>query len=170
MFMHQRCRLAGASAAALTALSLAACTAESEAEAEASAATPTQSAVYGDPDIPVLPEPTFVATDPPVTLAPTTAGSLFVTYSGWNEDSGAVEVGSYLPDASESDGTCTLTLTKGATSVDVSGSATPDVTSTACGDLTVPGDQLSPGDWTAVVTYESSTSRGASDPVEVEVP
>jgi hypothetical protein len=150
-------------------VSLAACTGSQE-DAGAGAAPTTPVGVYGEPGNPVLPEPTFVATDAPVTLSPTTDGDIFVTYSEWNAQSAAVEVGSYLPNVSESDGICTLTLTKAARSVQTSRPATPDVGSTACGSLTVPGDQLSAGTWTAVVTYESSSSRGTSDPVEVEVP
>jgi hypothetical protein len=169
--MHQTCRLAGLTmAAAMAAIGLAACTTGSQEDVGASAASATPVGVYGDPANPVRPEPTFVATDAPVTLAPTTDGDVFVTYSEWNAQSGAVEVGGYLGNVSESDGTCNLTLTRGATSVETSGSATADASSTACGILTVPGDQLSAGTWTAVVTYESSSSRGASAPVEVEVP
>jgi hypothetical protein len=169
--MHHSCRLAGVTATALTLLGLTACTpGSSSGEDVSAAATASPTGVYGDPDNPVLPEPTFVATDAPVSVAATTSGSIFVTYSGWNAQSSAVEVGSYLANVNESDGTCTLTLTKGGISVTTSGPGTPNVTSTSCGGMTVPGTEVSSGSWTAVVTYESSTSTGTSEPVQVEVP
>ncbi len=67
-------------------------------------------------------------------------------------------------------GTCTLTLTRGASAVDVSVEAINNVTSTSCPAMTVPGDRLEPGSWQATLSYESDGFRGAGDPVAVEVP
>lgn len=89
------------------------------------------------------------------------------TYAGWNDISGAVEVGAYVP-VVESGGTCTLVLTGPGDEQRVQAPATPDVTSTACGALSVTG--LVPGTWQAVVTYDSERSTGSSAPVTVEVP
>jgi hypothetical protein len=91
------------------------------------------------------------------------------TYAGWNDLSGAVEVGAYAA-VVESGGVCTLTLTQGAGTVSVDGVATPDVSTTACGELVVGGDRLGPGTWDAVVRYTSPTSTGATAPLTVEVP
>ena len=52
----------------------------------------------------------------------------------------------------------------------VTGPASPDASSTSCGGLSIPGSDLGPGVWSAVVSYESGSSRASSDPVEVEIP
>ena len=70
----------------------------------------------------------------------------------------------------ESGGTCTLTLTKGSTAVDVSADAVDNVTSTSCPAMTVAGDRLESGTWQATLSYESGTSQGTGDAVEVQVP
>lgn len=75
-----------------------------------------------------------------------------------------------MPFLVEEGGTCTLTLTQGGASATASREATPNVTSTACGELVVPGDQLAPGTWDAVLAYESERSAGSTEPVEVQVP
>jgi hypothetical protein len=153
-------------------VALAACTssgADSDA-ARISAAATAPPGTYGSPVDPSLPMPSDVATDTPVSVGPAKDGRLLVTYSGWNSQAGAVEVGSYLPTVVEEDGTCTLTLTRGATSVAASVPGTPNVTSTSCGGLSVPGSEVSSGTWVAVVTYESPTSNGSSDAIEVQVP
>jgi hypothetical protein len=36
--------------------------------------------------------------------------------------------------------------------------------------MAVPGDELASGTWSAVVSYESETTSGQSDPAEVVVP
>ncbi|MGY1804692.1 hypothetical protein ACI78T_15535 [Blastococcus sp. SYSU D00922] len=170
--MHdtRRARLLGAlliATAPAAACSLSDGPSDEERIAAAATAAPGE---YGEPVDPSLPMPSDVATDTPVSPGPATDARLFVTYSGWNAQSGAVEVGSYLPTAVESDGTCTLTLTRGETSVTASTTGTPNVTSTSCGGLSIPGSEVSSGTWVAVVSYESATSSGSSEPVEVEVP
>ena len=114
--------------------------------------------------------PTEVVTDAPVSTGPTKDGVVFLTGAEWDADEQGVVVRGYLEDVVEDDGVCTLTLTAGGTTRTAERNGTSNVTSTSCGALTVPGAELSPGAWTAVVTYRSSTSRGTSDPVEVAVP
>ena len=94
---------------------------------------------------------------------------VLITWSGWDPTLGGVEVGGYA-DLVESGGTCTLMLAKGAATASASRAASADVSSTSCGALTVPGAELSPGTWEAVLTYESPCAAGTSEPVEVEVP
>lgn len=154
----------------LTVTALAACTSSDDEVAREGGAQATEPGVYGAPVDPSVPDPVDVATDAPVTPAPTMDGSLFVTHSGWNTDAEAVEVGSYFPQVVETDGTCTLTLTRGTASVTASSPANRGAGSTSCGNLSVPGAELASGTWTAVVTYSSSSSRAASEPVEVDVP
>lgn len=165
-------RALGAGLLATATVAVSACTSsgtDSDA-ARISAAATAPPGEYGSPVDPSLPMPSDVATDAPVSVGPAEDGRLFVTYSGWNSQAGAVEIGSYLPTAVEDDGTCTLTLTQGATSVTASVPGTPNVTSTSCGGLSIPGSEVSSGTWVAVVTYESPTSSGSSDAIEVQVP
>jgi hypothetical protein len=93
-----------------------------------------------------------------------------ITYSGWEDSSGAVEVGALVPGLVESDGACTLTLTSGSASSSVTAKAEPDAASTSCPLLSVKRSKLAPGTWSAIVTYKSSASSGTSDAVQVTVP
>lgn len=124
---------------------------------------------YGTPLDESVPDPTDVATDAPVSAGPTDDGHLFVTYSGWSQN-GAFEVSAYLPGVVEDDGTCTLTMTMESGEASTSVPGNRDATSTSCGGLSIPGADLGPGTWSAVVTYESDASRASSDPIEVEIP
>lgn len=92
-----------------------------------------------------------------------------VTYSDWSTSDHVVEVGAYAAVVEES-GSCTLKLTSGSKTVTSSIKALTDASTMSCGGLTVPGDKLSSGTWTAVVIYESATSAGTSAPVKVVVP
>ncbi|GAA4628993.1 hypothetical protein GCM10023113_35860 [Cellulomonas oligotrophica] len=130
-------------------------------------ATPT---AVPEPTAAPEPEPEDPAQPTPAT--PGDAASVLdvvVTFSGWNDLSGAVEVGAYVP-VVEDDGTCTLTLTGGSGTPTATSDGIPDASSTSCGSLTLPGSAVPSGTWTATVTYASSTSTGSSDPVTVEVP
>ena len=156
--------IVGATAFAL--LGLTACSADSEAAPSAAASDP----VYGVPADPDMPNPTDVATDPAVTVGPTADGSVRLTYAEWDAATTAVVAGAILPGVVESDGTCTLTLTKDGASAEGSVPANPDASSMSCGGLSVAGAALSSGTWTAVVTYRSSASSGSSEPTQVVVP
>ena len=126
--------------------------------------------VYGTPLDASAAEPTEVARDAAPTIEASDDAEVQITYFGWNDDMRAVEVGGFVASVIETDGTCSLTLAKGGDTATTSSAATPNVTTTACGAQVVPGDELSRGTWTAVLTYDSPTSHGESAPVEVEVP
>ena len=157
-------RRAGCLALCTSALLLAGCTSTPD---EPAASEP---GVYGTPLDASKPEPTFVATDAPQTTAAGDDVTVQITYFGWNPDAAAVELGGFVASVVEADGTCTLTLTKGQDSQTTSTAATPNVSNTACGEQLLPGDRLSSGTWSAVLSYDSPTSHGVSEPVEVEVP
>lgn len=121
-------------------------------------------------------EPPSVATDPPNTAtAPPTTGraprsvSVVLTYADWDPGTGVSAAG-YVADTVEQGGTCTLTLTRGGKSVEVTTEGIADASNTACGALTVAPAQLSTGTWTSVLTYSSTTSTGTSQSVQVKVP
>ena len=124
----------------------------------------------GGVPVPTAP-PSEVATDTPVPTED--AGrevSPQLTYYGWDATIPGVEAGGIVMDIVESGGTCTLTLRQGQSSVDVSAESVDNVSSTSCPAMTVPGDRLTPGTWLATLSYESGSSQGTGDAVEVEVP
>jgi hypothetical protein len=138
----------------------------------ATAAASTSPGVYGAPIDPTKPDPTDVATDAPVTVTPNADGGLPVvlTFADWNGTTEAVEVDGYLAGIVEDGGSCTLTLTQGGTTVTAEVPGTADAATTSCGGAAVPGRQLAPGTWTAVLGYRSGTTTGSSAPAEVTVP
>jgi hypothetical protein len=119
--------------------------------------------------------PTSVATDAPSTVTapppsggPTRSVEVVLAYVEW--DGTGVSAAGYVAHTVEQGGTCTLTLSRGGSSVEATGTALPDAATTACGGLAVPREELSPGTWTSVLSYASGTSQGSSETVEVEVP
>lgn len=126
--------------------------------------------VPSEPSFHDNPEPTAVATDAPVSAAPTGEASVSITYASWDAGSRAVEVGGYVADVVESGGTCTVVLTRGDHRATATSSAEADASTTSCGAVSVPGGQLSSGTWEAVLSYGSADHRGASAPTEVVVP
>jgi hypothetical protein len=174
---HDRRAAALWGAGALLLLTVTACSAPAETAASSATSASRTSATaglspgeYGAPVDPSAPNPTAVATDVPATVSARPNASIFITYSGWDASNRVVEVDGYVQQVVEDGGTCTLTLTKGGASATASRPATPDVSSTSCGALTVPAGQLSSGTWSAVVSYASSKSQGSSAPVDVPVP
>lgn len=165
---------------------LTACGADDDGATPATSATSSPSGtpatgINGETIDPDAGNPTEVATDSPATPTGSTATASAsappsatvrprLTYFGWNADIGAVDAGGIVPEIVEAGGRCTLTLTMGGTTADASSEAIDNVTSTACSEMVVPGDRLSPGTWRAVLTYESATARGVSEPVDIEVP
>lgn len=131
-----------------------------------------------EPSATATPSPTPTAPAPPSPTATPTAAppvddrtptSVVVSFAEWSVASGAVEVAG-LADVVESDGTCTLTLTQGATTAVVTIPAEPDAASSVCGTLTVARSVLGPGRWTGVLRYSSAASIGESASFTIEVP
>ena len=118
--------------------------------------------------------PSTAATSTPPSAAPSSAGQgspvqVVLGYAGW-EPGGSVEVNGFVSSAVEAGGTCTVTLTRDGRQVEVAGPAEPDATTTNCGLLVVPGEQLTAGDWQATLSYRSAASYGTSQPTTVAVP
>ena len=117
--------------------------------------------------------PSDATTDEPPTIPPPSAGVTAVTvttsYWGFDRDSGSAFANGYA-NVVDQGGRCTLSLTKGSLTAMAQTNATADATTTACGEITVPGSELSPGTWQAVISYASPSSSGQSDPVEIVVP
>ncbi|MCW2637423.1 MAG: uncharacterized protein JWQ99_3790 [Blastococcus sp.] len=109
-----------------------------------------------------------LATDPPVVVKSADA-PVSVTFYGWQAADRQLVVGGYVGGVVESDGTCTLTLTKGGAKVTERVSASPDAASTACGAVAVPGSRLAAGTWQAVLSYASGAHTGTAAAVAIEV-
>lgn len=80
-----------------------------------------------------------------------------------------VEVSARVPGIVEDGGTCTLTLSMGSEKVTASKKAVSNVSEVSCGFITISNSKLSPGNWSAAVSYLSDKYRGNSDNVTVEV-
>ncbi len=91
-----------------------------------------------------------------------------VVSSSSDEKSGDVSVSGYATTVEEN-GTCTVSLSSGATSVTVDGPAAPDATTVSCGELVVPRSRLGQGTWQGTLRYSSATSAGTSLPFTIEV-
>lgn len=169
-------RRAGLPLACAAVALLAACSSDPDETVRSSPLSTAAPGTYGTPLDTSAPDPTEFATDPAPTAAPTPSEEargdavVQITYYGWNPGSSVVELAGFVPSLVETGGTCTLTLTQGTASATATREATSNVTSTSCGELVVPGDELAPGAWSAVLAYESADSAGTSAAVEVLVP
>jgi hypothetical protein len=126
--------------------------------------SPTATASIGpDPD-----SGQTVATDEPhvVTAAEVPVS---ITYFGWNPDEREVQLAGFVGGVVEEGGVCTLTLTKGDATVTGDKKALADASTTSCGELSIPGDQVAAGTWRAVLSYSSAGHTGTSEAVDVEV-
>ncbi|MGY1726598.1 hypothetical protein ACI79J_06470 [Geodermatophilus sp. SYSU D01062] len=173
----RRGAVGGLVVAAVTALTLAACgsgdaadTASATGDSAATSSAAAGDGATGGSAPATSAEPTDVATDPPLEAPEDGNVTVVLTYADWEQDLPGVTVGAYVEAVAESGGTCTLTLEgQGRTaSATVSGEREPE--STSCPGLTVPGEELASGTWTATVTYESDEYSGTSEPLDVVVP
>lgn len=116
------------------------------------------------------PAPSTPASTPAPTTSPANStATVVVTYSGWNTVSAEAEVAAFVQNVDTNDGQCTLTMTSGAITRTASKPATADVSTTQCGTVAIPGAQLTPGQWTAVISFASSRGGGAAAPVQIQV-
>ena len=116
-----------------------------------------------------VPPPDEVAVDEPAPAAGGTVG-VALNFADWEESSGAAEISGFVSGVVENGGTCRFTLTRGQQSVVAESRGQADATTTVCPSVSVTGDQLTAGTWTAALSYDSGTSTGVSAPVGVEVP
>lgn len=113
-------------------------------------------------------EPRRVATDTPVPKPTRGQVQVTLTYAGFQQSSKTVQANGFAAGIIENGGTCTLTLTQGASLIKATSTAVADATTTSCGLLeTAPG--LAPGTWQAVLSYSSAAAHGSSVALEVTV-
>jgi hypothetical protein len=109
-----------------------------------------------------------IATDEPV-VATGEQVPVVITYHGYDPAADVVMVGGYVAGVVESEGVCTLTLTRAGRTVTGESQAVPDASTTACGEVAVPGADLADGTWQAELSYASGAHSGTSDAWDVEV-
>lgn len=107
-------------------------------------------------------------TSPPATPGQKKAVTPVITSWGYNAITQQAEVSGYVGGVIENGGTCTLTLEKSGQKVTESKAAIADAQTTSCGLISVARDRLSPGNWTATLSYSSASAEGTSEPRTVE--
>lgn len=101
-----------------------------------------------------------------------TKTSVTPVISAWGQPGGPgtdLRVNGYVPGIIESDGTCTLRLTKDGEIATLAKASLQNAQNTSCGQLIIPYAQLSAGTWQAVLSYTSSSSEGSSTKTQIEV-
>lgn len=86
-----------------------------------------------------------------------------------SNDNGHLTVNGRVIGVIENNGKCTLTLTKGTTTITDSREAKANANDTACGQSKISLSKLSKGNWMAQLVYSSSSAQGKSDTLVVEV-
>lgn len=90
--------------------------------------------------------------------------------TGANQYDGAMHIGAFIPSLYESGGMCAFTLTQGDTTITKQTDGVQDATTTRCTNLVIPRSEFpTPGDWSVVVTYTSSTATGVSTAMTAKV-
>ena len=85
-------------------------------------------------------------------------------------DESQLDIRAFTPSVIEGTGTCTATLTRGADTVTSSSNGFVDASSTICEPIRIPLSKFqSSGTWNLVVAYDSPTSVGTSNKVEVDI-
>lgn len=82
---------------------------------------------------------------------------------GTDPDTKNFELAAYIPDVYEDGGQCVLTLTKDGRILTRTISGRKDVNRTTCAPFTLPGREVTAGDWTASISYTSAAASGSSE-------
>lgn len=182
--MRRTARAAGLAAASAAVLALSGClgdvdvptpsvtaTAPSPSATASGTASPTPSATPSDDRN----DPgDGVATDDPI-ATPTPTGdqeraTVNVSLTRYGTEGGSFVAAAVIAGVVESTGTCTMTLTSGATTLTASGAGAPSATTTDCAaGLAIPLSSLSSGTWTLVISYDSAGFAGSSSPEQVTI-
>ena len=104
------------------------------------------------------------------TTEPTGTVSVGISYAQYDDQEGVIDIRAFVPDAIEGDGTCTATLTKNGEVVTRASKAFIDSSTSQCEPIQLALEDFPEGvTRDLVVSYSSSTSKGTSDTVKVEV-
>lgn len=150
--------------------------------AVASATTPSSAGSATGPapttDSTTVSVPSSTVSTTPVTIPasssaaatpPPSASAVVISYSGWDATDQQAQASAFVQSVVTDNGQCTLTLTQGTSVRTVSKAATPDVSTTQCGTMSIARAQLAPGTWNAVVTFSSASTSGTSAPFSIVV-
>lgn len=123
-------------------------------------------------DLPVATGTSFT-NDPSASAAQpaqTALGDMPVALSrwGWAPELGGFSVAGYVASV-ESGGSCTLTATNGATTVQGQAQAQPAAATTNC-IVNLPVQDAAPGDWQLTMSYDGPGGTGTSETVVASVP
>lgn len=81
-----------------------------------------------------------------------------------NQYQDEVEVRAFVGNRIDTDGTCTITIAKGMTTVTRTKKATADATTTQCGSVDIPRSEFAEGgQWDVTVTYTSGGATGKAN-------
>ncbi len=86
-----------------------------------------------------------------------------IPYVYINQNDKIVIVGARITNFKEEGGSCTYTISKGSESKSYTKEVIPDAKATVCEALQLNKDELSSGEWSVIVRYESSTAEGQSE-------
>lgn len=100
----------------------------------------------------------------------TASAEVMVTFAQWDDAAAVVDISGYVSGTVESDGQCTLTLTRGSAVLTGRSPAYPDASTTSCSPVRVPVPAGQAGDWGAVLAYESPSTSVESAPFTVTIP
>jgi len=93
--------------------------------------------------------------------------SINISYADQTSES-SVDIRAFTPDIIEGTGTCTATLAQGDKTIVQSSKGFIDASSTICEPIIIPKAQFpTSGTWTLTVNYDSPSSSGLSDKIEV---
>lgn len=92
-----------------------------------------------------------------------------ISFSGQSSAGSDLELNGYVPGVVEKNGKCTARLTKGNKTVEETKVALDDAQSTSCGLIVIPRNELSAGNWSLLLIYNSPSSTGSSETVTVTI-
>lgn len=119
-----------------------------------------------------LPVPTAPATSTPDPSSTPAALVPFLTFADIDGDGTTVSASGGVDGTIDNGGTCTFSFTTkgGPAPVVITSTSISNATNTSCGVVHLPVASFSSGTWSAVLTYESVSGTGASEPLELEIP
>jgi len=89
--------------------------------------------------------------------------------TSYGQSGNSVEIAARVPSVFEDGGQCTLIMTKNGKSVKSTRNGSKNVSEVTCGFIQIHNSKLSPGDWTAQVSYDSPTAKGVSSSRTIRV-
>lgn len=99
----------------------------------------------------------------------TTQAAVTITFVNYSNS--AVQAAGFVGNVFEDGGNCTLTISKGSSKVSATSTGFKDVNKTTCPPITINRSQIPQGgDWSAILSYNSSKASGSSTPKTISVP